>query len=51
MPTNTPSAAHPDPAGAGRPAGHVDNTVATQLNELRLIRQNIANIQYEEEEN
>lgn len=31
--------------------GHVDNTVATQLNELRLIRQNIANIQYEEEEN
>lgn len=31
--------------------GHVDNTVATQLNELRLIRQNLVNIQFEDGEN
>ena len=31
--------------------GHVDNTFTTQLNELRLIRQNLAGIQYQEEEN
>lgn len=31
--------------------GHVDNTVANQLNELRMIRQNLAGIQYQEEEN
>ncbi len=30
---------------------HVDNTVATQLNELRLIRQNLAGIHFEEDEN
>lgn len=29
--------------------GHVDNTIAAQLNELRLIRQNLAGIQYQEE--
>lgn len=31
--------------------GHVDNTIAAQLNELRLIRQNLAGFQYEEDEN
>lgn len=31
--------------------GHVDNTIASQLNELRLIRQNLSGIQYQEEEN
>lgn len=30
---------------------HVDNTIAAQLNELRLIRQNLAGFQYEEDEN
>ena len=30
---------------------HVDNTVSAQLNELRLIRQNLAGIQFSEEEN
>jgi len=30
--------------------GHVDNTIAAQLNELRVIRQNLAGIHYEDEE-
>ena len=31
--------------------GHVDNTIAAQLNELRLIRQNLAGARYDSDEN